>query len=168
MTMSLRNSENKSAIDIVIAEAAGYLLKAAGDFDRCGIKLAGHHWATDFFIFRKDGVGLRFSVEMVDLAERLEVGVLHVDEATDECQPDKKIALPVELTGDLGVERLVFKVGGKEIDSGLVITAKDGAEIIIVSGVFPCTVEVKMTPASGIARFEPEYEIERYERKPLF
>ena len=83
-------------------------LKAMRGFERCGFKIAQHHRATDFFLFRKDGMGLRFSIMMVDLAERLEVGVIHVEEAKGRYRPESEVALPRELADELSVDRLVL------------------------------------------------------------
>ena len=151
---------------IVVGGARESLTSPQG-FARYGFRAAQHGQMTDFFLLRRDGTGLRFSIVMVDLAERLEVGVLHVEEATRTYSPQHEAPLPVELGTKLHVERLVIRTGQGDVESGVVLTTPRGGEVIIVSGAYPYSVQVKMKPGSTTPlRFEPEYKIDQYERQP--
>lgn len=152
---------------IVVGEAGASVREFRGA-ERFGFKTAQHQRATDFFLLRGDGTGLRYSVVMVDLAERLEVGVIHVEEIGNSYRPEQEFLLPSELTTALCAQRLVMDTEHGSVDSGLVLTAHDGGEIVIVSGAYPFTVEVMMTPTlPGSRPFEPEYSLDDYERKPV-
>lgn len=105
---------------------------------------------------------------MVDLAERLEVGVIHVEGIVNSYRPEEEFSLPSELATTLSAQRLVLNTEHGSVDSGVVLTSPCGGEIVIVSGAYPFTVEAMMTPAPhGLRPFEPEYRLDLYERKPL-
>jgi hypothetical protein len=134
-------------------------------FSQYGFRVAQHHRATDFFLIRGDGSGLRFSIVMIDLAERMEVGVLSIESAKMDYVPEKLFELPPQFQQKLIPERLVLATEYGKIDSGLVLTAVNGDELILVSGVYPYTIEVRAPFAKG--RFEPEYRIDKYFRQPI-
>lgn len=143
-------------------------LQGMRDFVRFGFKTAQHHRATDFFLLRHNGTGFRFSVTMVDLAERIEVGVLGIESAKNGYRPEVEFDLPKEFCGALRAERLVLRTEHGSVDSGLVLVANGGEEIVMVSGAYPYTISVKARPAVSTPwSFEPEYSIENYERSPV-
>ena len=153
---------------LAISQKDQLKLREAYGFARYGIKIAQHQRATDFFLLRADGTGFRFSVVMADLAERLEVGVLSVEAAGSEYFPKSSLELPSEFLNELKAECLVLRTEFGDVDSGLALVSPSGGEIVIVSGAYPYTVEVRMTQTiSPTGRFEPEYDIHKYVRREL-
>jgi len=156
---------NCSEYCLNISDALASWAENLDNFSQYGFKVAQHQRSTDFFLLRSDGSGLRFSVVMVDLAERVEVGVLSIESAEKNYFPEELFALPPTFQQKLLPERLVLETDYGSIDSGLVLTASDGDQLVLVSGVYPYTIEVKASFAAG--RFEPEYRIDKYVRQPI-
>jgi hypothetical protein len=102
---------------------------------------------------------------MIDLAERWEVGVLSIEIVERDYFPEELFDLPKSFQQKLIPEVLVLTTEHGSIDSGLVLTTPDGDEIILVSGVYPYTIEVQVPFETG--RFEPEYSIDKYSRRSL-
>ena len=126
-------------------------------------------------LWRADGTGLRLYSRRHDIAERVEIGVLQfelVSKGNDDTEPPPKrtsrssfinIDLPSSFNGRNRATKLVISESGTTAESGFILTASDGTEIVIVSGVYPYSLAVK-----GIGSmphgFEPEYDLECYER----
>jgi hypothetical protein len=134
-------------------------------FTQCGFIKVHELLVTDFILYRDDGSGLRFSNRMVNLAERLEVGVLHIQRASSNHKPKELIKLPTDYFQGLSPQKLVLNTEFASLESGLVLTTNKGTEIVIVAGASPYTVAVKADFIS--TKFEPEYSINTYERHTL-
>lgn len=63
------------------------------------------------------------------------------------------------------VEQLVLDEEEFSAASGIAILNRSGAEIIVLSGAYPHTVEILAPFFDG--DFQPEYEISAYQRRPL-
>lgn len=150
---------------LVISRAVEGWAKNLDSFSHYGFMVAQHQRTTDFFLLRGDGSGLRFSIVMVDLAERVEVGVLNIESAERNYFPKELFALPLKFQQRLSPERLVLETDYGSIDSGLVLTASDDDQLVLVSGVYPYTIEVRAPFSEG--RFEPEYSLDKYLRQPI-
>lgn len=149
-------------------EIGNELLCRSQQFTSYGFKVLQHQRATDFFLFRPDGTGLRISSRMIELSDRLEVGVLCVDEIDQGYLPDLKLQLPVEFTGHFNAERLVLENEHGKFESGISLSTKRGDELIIIPGAYPYTLEVRMTLVlMGPERFDPEYPLNEYRRVKL-
>ena len=125
-------------------------------------------------LWRADGIGLRICSRRHDIAERIEIGVLGfelVSEEKEDTRPSPSanrssfinIDIPAAFNGRNRATKLVISESGTTAESGFILTASDGAEIVIISGVYPYSLAVK-----GIGSmphgFEPEYDLECYER----
>jgi len=126
-------------------------------------------------LWRADGTGLRVWSRRHDIAERVEIGVLQfelVSKGNDDTEPPTQAHDPSSLinidlrssfNGRNRATKLVVSESGTTAESGFILTASDGTEIVIVSGVYPYSLAMK-----GIAAlphgFEPEYDLECYER----
>lgn len=151
-----------------VGEDALQLLSEISGANRFGFKTAQHKRATEFVIRCQDGVGLKFSTSMVDLADRLEVGVIRVDKILPDNLVDKEIASPADLAGSLKCEKLVIETDFGLIESGVLFTGQNEHQVVIVAGAFPYTVEVAITSTVfGMSEFDPEYPIDEYERQPI-
>jgi hypothetical protein len=117
-------------------------------------------------LWRSDGTGLRLYLQMHDVAEWREVGVLNFEHVSAP-QPDETIADVVPpFHGEIVVSKLIIQESGASAESGVLLKASNGDEFIIVAGVFPYSLAV-----SGLLSlpdiFKPEYSIDRYIRVPL-
>jgi hypothetical protein len=102
---------------------------------------------------------------MRDLAERVEVGVLEFDGADPSCDTGSAIYLPEVFASALDVSKLVLEESGFSVESGVVISAKNGQQLLIVAGVYPYSLALK--EASLDSRFfEPEYPLDAYSEEP--
>jgi hypothetical protein len=126
-------------------------------------------------LWRADGTGLRLYSRRHDISERVEIGVLEfelVSEEKADTRPSPEranrssfinIDLPTSFDGRDRATKLVISESGTTAESGFILTASNGTEIVIVSGVYPYSLAVK-----GIGSmphgFEPEYDLECYER----
>ena len=126
-------------------------------------------------LWRADRTGLRLCSKRHDISERVEIGVLEFELVSEEKEdtgpsPERangssfiNIDIPASFNGRNRATKLVISESGTTAESGLILTASDGTEIVIVSGVYPYSLAVK-----GIGSmpngFEPEYDLEYYER----
>jgi len=100
----------------------------------------------------------------------LEIGYLSFHDNYYQDAPQERISLPGNLLGPLTAYKLVVtdstEAGTKaRAESGLVLVSESGSEIMIVAGAFPQSIQVS---AEFLSRpFEPEYDIEKYERVAL-
>jgi hypothetical protein len=128
-----------------------------------GITAAGPRFVT---LWRSQEIGLRLYTEMHDVAERREVGVLNFEQVSAP-RPDETIADVAPAFQDKIVPcKLIIHESGTSAESGVVLKASNGDEIIIVAGVYPYSLAV-----SGVSSmpdiFKPEYPIDRYTRVPV-
>lgn len=128
-----------------------------------GITKSGPGFAT---LWRPDETGLRLYSQMHDVAERREVGVLNF-ELVSAPRPDETIAdVASAFQGEIVVSKLIIHESGTSAESGVVLKAGNGEEIIVVAGAAPYFLAVR-----GVLSlpdiFHPEYSIDRYTRVPL-
>ena len=117
-------------------------------------------------LWRSDGTGLRLYSQMHDVAERTEVGVLNF-ELVSSPQPDETIADALSaFQGQIAVSKLVIRESDTTAESGVILKASSGDEIVIVAGARPYLLAV-LGVVSLPHIFEPEYPIERYTRAPI-
>src|ERR1700719_3537506 len=69
------------------------------------------------------------------------------------------IDIPASFNGRNRVTKLVIAESGTTAESGFILTASDGTEIVIVSGVYPYSLAMKGV-GSVPHGFEPEYDLE--------
>jgi hypothetical protein len=117
-------------------------------------------------LWRSPEAGLRLYTHMHDVAERIEVGVLNF-EAVSKRRPDDRIAeIASAFQSDIVASKLVIDESGTSAESGLILRAINGEEMLIVAGAYPYSLAVfGLPPMPHI--FEPEYEIDRYTRSPI-
>jgi hypothetical protein len=120
-------------------------------------------WLMQVTLWRSDGTGIRVHSEMIHVAERTEVGVLHFSFAS-EFSPEELFA-KIEPTFGLriAVFKLIIAESGANVESGLILAADSGDEIVIVANAFPCRLAIRGVP-SILSSFEPEYPLDEYTR----
>jgi len=103
---------------------------------------------------------------MHDVAERLEVGVLNFEIAPPIQPGDRIVDVGSAFQRDIVVSKLVINESGTSAESGLILKATNGDELVIVAGAYPYSLAVLGLPPMPHI-FEPEYEIDRYTRIPI-
>lgn len=112
------------------------------------------------------GLGLQIWSEIEDIAERTEVGVLAFS-LVSESEPDEIFTdFEISLDESKDLKKMVIEESGSKCESGLCIETMDGREIIIVAGVYPYSLAIKGVISIPYI-FEPEYDLDRYDRFPF-
>jgi len=120
-------------------------------------------WPQRVTLWRSDGTGIRIHSEMVDLAERIEVGVLHFDCVVSPSAREIFAEISPAFTTALTVSKLVIVESGANVESGIVLGTGSGEEIVVVANAFPCNLAICGLP-SITEIFEPEYPLDGYTR----
>ena len=120
-------------------------------------------WPQCVTLWRSDGTGIRIHSEMVDLAERIEVGVLHFDCVVSPSADEVFAELAPAFGTGFTVSKLVIAESGASVESGIVLTARSGDEIVVVANAFPCNLAIRGVP-SITEIFEPEHPLDTYTR----
>jgi hypothetical protein len=123
-------------------------------------------WPTYVTLWRSDGTGIRIHSEMIDVAERIEVGVLHFSDAFAPSADGSFAKIALTLGPHIAVSKLIIAESGAIVESGVILAADNGDEIVIVPNAFPCFLAVRGVP-SVVPIFEPEYPLDRYSRVPV-
>ena len=107
--------------------------------------------------------GVRVHSYMHDVAERVEVGVLSFELASQTTEGEYLIRFDQILTPYL-VSKLIILESGKVLESGLVLRFVDGQEFLVVPSDFPCCLTVK-TKGIDLPKTLPntEYSLDRYD-----
>jgi hypothetical protein len=117
-------------------------------------------------LWRSEEEGLRLCTEMHDVAERMEVGVLNFEQVSSH-RPDERIVdVASAFQDEIAVSKLIVHESDTSAESGLILKASNGDEIVIVAGAYPYSLAVLGVPPMPHI-FEPEYEIGHYMRVPI-
>jgi hypothetical protein len=103
---------------------------------------------------------------MHDVAERIEVGVLEFSWARDVHEKRVFVSLGERFAEINSVLKLVIEESSVFAESGVVVSARSGEEIVIVAGAGPFTLAVKGIEDCG--SFDPEYELADYRSETLY
>lgn len=117
-------------------------------------------------LWRLDGSGLRVHAEMHDIAERMEIGVLCFEHLGSPSGSEVMLPIASEFDQQVDAFKLVVNESGVTAESGILLRSRNGNEIAIVAGAFPCTIAIKVVIEQPRI-FEPEYPMEDYERLPI-
>ncbi len=116
-------------------------------------------------LWRSDGTGLRLHTEMHDVALKREVGVLNFEHVSA-LRPGETLVDIASFQDRIVVSKLLIHESGTSAESGVVLKASSGEEIVIVAGAYPYSLAI-LGVASIPHIFEPEYPIDLYTRVPL-
>jgi len=117
-------------------------------------------------LWRSDETGLRLYTEMHDVAERREVGVLNFEQVFSPRSDETIADAAPAFQGEIVVSKLIIQESGTSAESGVILKAANGDQIIIVAGAFPYQLAV-LGVLSLPHMFYPEYPIDRYIRVPM-
>ena len=123
-------------------------------------------------LWRQDGTGLRLSSQMHDVAERAEVGVLRFEYASLPKDGETVVAIASAFNGHITVFKLVIHESGTSAESGIVLKASDGGEIVVVPNVYPYFLAlaggasaVRFRPGVSSGSIQP-YSLHELKRRP--
>lgn len=102
---------------------------------------------------------------MHDVAVKVEVGVLNFEPVSIP-RPHEAIVDVVSFQDEIVVSKLVIHESGTSAESGVMLRARNGDEIVIVARAYPYSLAV-LGVVSMPHIFEPEYPIDLYTRVPL-
>jgi hypothetical protein len=109
--------------------------------------------------------GVQIASRMHDVGDREEAGVLVFSSVDALDGEDEVLSPPPVLSGVHGLVKLVGSYDAQTTESGIVFEGEGLSDFVVASGVFPHTIAVSGLP--GEVRFEPELDLETYERVPL-
>jgi hypothetical protein len=134
---------------------------------RLSIEFAFHGRPVYATLWGPDETGLLIHSDMQDVAERREVGVLQFSRVYEAETQEIVIEAPSVFQENLSISKLAIEESGVQCESGIILQADSGEEIVIVAGVQPYSLAVR-----GITwpkyTFEPEYPMEQYSRIGVF
>jgi hypothetical protein len=103
---------------------------------------------------------------MHDVAEQREIGVMNF-EVVFAPRPDETIVdTSSPFQAEIVVSKLIIEESGTRAESGVILRAQSGDEIVIVAGAYPYSLAV-LGLLSIPHVFEPEYSISDYARVPI-
>jgi len=120
-------------------------------------------------LWRDDGSALSIQSKTFDVSANdwLEIGFLVFREDSEFEGLGERVPLPAQLRGELVAYKLVIvdhtdDGTAGEAESGLVLQSASKHEIIVVANAFPYSIAVKVDSIPHY--FDPEYDLEKYER----
>lgn len=137
--------------------------RLARGFTRASVGISAHARTTSITLWPDDGSAVRIHSQMHDIAERREVGVLEFENADIPFRNEIKLSIPRSFNTPLAVSKLLIVESNAAAESGIVLAAEDGREIVIVAGVSPYSLAIDGIYSAPHA-FEPEYPMEKYIR----
>lgn len=129
------------------------------------IQSAEHGRITSIWFFFRDNIVVEIQGTMTTVEPWQEVGTLFFRRimGTDNHPPAIKLGPAWAIISS--VEKLVIEEEGFSAASGVVVCNSNGAELVIVCGAYPYTLEILAPFYDG--DFQPEYDLSAYNRVPL-
>jgi len=127
-------------------------------------------WEPSSLTFRRNnGSDIIIYSQMHDVAERLEVGALTFELVTAYSIPenDRVITLSKEFDAPITASKLLISESENTLESGIILKAANGFQIIIVAGVSPYTIAIQGVADDLPRIFNPEYPLEDYKIIPI-
>lgn len=114
-------------------------------------------------LWQSTASGTRIESAMHDLAERIEVGVLSATRVSKPAENEVFVEMPIEFSGHLALTKLSIDFELHRLESGIVLTAEGGRELVVVAGAYPYSLAVRgLGDAPNL--FKPEYPLSTYQR----
>jgi hypothetical protein len=155
-----------NTLSFVWAGLTPLVLEFSKPLSQISVEFEPHRRPMFITLWRQDGTGLRLSSEMRDVAERREVGLLRFEYVSRPKDSETVVEIPSAFNGPITVFKLVIHESGTSVESGVVLKASDGSEIVVVAGAFPYFLALAgVLPAPYT--FDPEYPLDQYSRIPL-
>jgi hypothetical protein len=137
-------------------------------FQRLAVRFINARILSSVVLWWPDGTALEIQSDMVDVADRLEVGVLHFSavRALNKSYSEQVFEVSPRFTEKLTVSRLLIKESGTTAESGIAFESNNGKRVIVVAGSAPFTLAV-LGISDTLKQFQPEYELGGYAQKAL-
>lgn len=136
---------------------------------RCSIRFLSKGIPQAITFWNANGEGILIQSEMIDLKERVEVGVVVL--STSSALALGEIEIPGErfIGKALKPFSLVVEEAGHTIESGLCLRfGSDFADkLVVVAGACPYSIAIDGLTSLSVPRFVPEYPMERYSHWPV-
>jgi hypothetical protein len=139
-------------------------VELAQGITRISIRTAAHGRPIAVTLWQTDTVGTRIESVMHDVAERIEVGVLVAMRVSAPFADEVFVEAPSAFKEGMALTKLFIEVEMKRLESGVVLSARDGGELVIVAGAFPYSLAI-LGIGEAPHRFEPEYPLNSYQRQ---
>ena len=136
---------------------------------RCSIRFMSENILQAITFWDAEGKGITIQSEMIDLAERTEVGVVVLSMATSLASGEIEIQVEEFFGKALEPFSLVVKEADHAVESGLCLSYGEGCadELVIVAGACPYSIAIDGLMSPGVPKFTPEYPMDRYSRLPI-
>lgn len=131
---------------------------------RISIRTAAHCRPIAVTLWQSEKLGTRIESVMHDVAERIEVGVLVATRVSTPFADEVFVEAPSGFNEGMTLTKLFIEVEMNRFESGIVLTGRDGRELVIVAGAFPYSLAI-LGIGEDPHRFEPEYPLNSYERE---
>jgi len=118
-------------------------------------------WASSITLWDSNDEGVRISATINDVADRVEVGSLSFEKVTKANEGDEFFELSESFSNGTLLSKVILHESRKYIETGIIITAPNEAQIMIVPNAMPYTLAVRCEEV-GAQFFEPEYPLEEY------
>lgn len=128
------------------------------------IRMAAHRRPIAVTLWQSENVGTRIESVMHDVAERIEVGVLVATRVSAPFSDEVFVEAPSGFKEGMRLTKLYIDVEMNRLESGIVLTGRDGRELVIVAGAFPYSLAI-LGIGEAPHRFEPEYPLNSYKRQ---
>lgn len=128
------------------------------------IRMAAHRRPIAVTLWQSENVGTRIESIMHDVGERIEVGVLVATRVSAPFSDEAFVEAPDGFKEGMRLTKLYIDVEMNRLESGIVLTGRDGCELVIVAGAFPYSLAI-LGIGEAPHRFEPEYPLNSYKRK---
>lgn len=135
------------------------------EFKTLSLALRDGRWAPSVTLWSK-GLGVKIQSQVYDVSDRLEVGVLKFSRVKHPQLEEKKYSLQNLFAKGSKIQKLIIHESGCTLESGLMIEASNGDNIVIVPNAMPFSVAI----SSSIVKFdyfEPEYPLKDYRLQVL-
>lgn len=134
-------------------------------FSRLSLARVAHLRAYMVVLWRTNGEGIEIQAQMHDIAERLEVGALVFTRAEMKTGDLETFEASADFHRGAAVSKLVLRVAGTYVESGLVLSGGAGSQLMIVAGAQPFSLAVRAPMLDE--PFDPEYPISQYLVEPV-
>lgn len=131
----------------------GQLKRISSDFSYYG--------CSTITVWLTSGEGFRLSSRLQNLADGIEVGILHLELVLHPTPDETSVDLPWSFRNGSSISKLIIEQRGIRAESGLLLRSGDGDEITIVPATSPYRLYLGGvdTPAKQAM---PEYSLKRY------
>lgn len=122
---------------------------------------------TKFFLLKGDKSGIEFSVDMTDLTERWEEGVITIRKLADS-NLKKTFPLPSTLRNRINASLMILDTEYGGVETGIELSGEGSSKILLVAATTPYELAVYIEPNVALPTgFSPNYKQTELRRESL-